>query len=129
MKTGRLFITTALIEFMTGVALMLVPSITAEILLGSPISTIAGTTIGRVAGAAFISLAVACWLARNDEQSNAAKGLVVAMLLYNIIVTVILASTVIVISLTVVLSLVLITHLVLIAWCIYALQKAKRNEI
>ena len=128
MKTGNLFITTALVEFVMGFVLILFPSMTAEILLGLPISTIAGTTVGRVAGAALISLAVACWLARNDEQSNAAKGLIVAMLLYNIIVTVILVYTVVVLVLTVVLLLALITHLGLIAWCVYALQNVKRNK-
>ena len=128
MKTGNLFITTALVEFVMGFVLILFPSMTAEILLGLPISTIAGTTVGRVAGAALISLAVACWLARNDEQSNAAKGLIVAMLLYNITVTVILVYTVVVLVLTVVLLLALITHLGLIAWCVYALQNVKRNK-
>jgi hypothetical protein len=127
MKTGYLFITTAIVEFMTGFALILFPSLTAEILLGLPISTITGTTVGRVAGAAIISLAVAFWLARNDEQSNAAKGLMVAMLLYNITVMGILAYTVIALVFTVVLLLVLITHFALTAWCIYALQKASKN--
>ena len=32
---------------------------------------------------ALLALGLACWLARNEEQSGAAVGLVAAMLLYN----------------------------------------------
>ena len=42
-----------------------------------------GLLIGRVAGAALLSLGVACWIALNDEESRAGNGIVIAMLLYN----------------------------------------------
>ena len=46
---------------------------------------ISGATVplGRVAGTALLALGVACWLARSDVQSCAARGVLAAMLLYN----------------------------------------------
>jgi hypothetical protein len=43
-----------------------------------------------VAGVALVALGVACWIAREDAASRAAKGLVAAMLLYNVAVVAVL---------------------------------------
>jgi hypothetical protein len=74
---------TALIEAATGLALLVVPSLVVRLLLGGEISG-ASVSLGRVAGAALLALGVACWLARGDTPSQAARGLVAAMLLYNL---------------------------------------------
>ena len=55
----------------------------ASILIGAPFDTPADSVVGRVAGAALIALAVACWQARNDERSRAVTGIVSGMLVYN----------------------------------------------
>src|SRR5436309_10030508 len=88
---SRLLKLTAIIETATGLGLMAVPSVVARLLLGSPLDTSAAVMLGRVAGAALLALGVACWLARDDTQSRAARGLVVAMLTYNIAATAVLA--------------------------------------
>src|SRR5437016_5325746 len=82
---------TGIIETATGLGLMAVPSVVVRLLLGSPLDTSAAMILGRVAGAALLALGVACWLARDDTQSRAARGLVVAMLIYNIAATAVLA--------------------------------------
>jgi hypothetical protein len=86
----RFLTLTAIIEAATGLAFIAVPTIVVRLLLGAEISG-AGMPLGRVAGAALLALGVACWLARDDTQSRAARGLVVAMLIYNIVATAVLA--------------------------------------
>src|SRR4051812_37217010 len=80
----RLLALSAIIEGPTGLGLMVVPPVVVRLLLGSPLDTSAARTLGRVAGAGLLALGVACWLARDDAQSQAARGLVVAMLIYNV---------------------------------------------
>src|SRR5438309_9333574 len=82
---------TGIIETATGLGLIAVPAIVVRLLLGSPLDTSAAVMLGRVAGAALLALGVACWLASYDEQSCAARGLVSAMVLYNIGAALILA--------------------------------------
>ena len=88
---SRLLKLTAIIETATGLGLMAVPSVVVRLLLGSPLDTSAAVMLARVAGAALLALGVACWLARDDTQSLTARGLVVAMLMYNIVATAVLA--------------------------------------
>jgi hypothetical protein len=83
---------TALIEAATGLALLVAPSVVVRLLFGSLLDTSAAVTLGRVAGAALLALGVACWLAQYDAQSCAARGLVSAMVLYNLGAVVILGG-------------------------------------
>jgi hypothetical protein len=45
-----------------------------------------------VAGVAVLTLGVACWFARGEMQSRGARGLVAAMVIYNLGVTLILGT-------------------------------------
>ncbi|MEK1928371.1 MAG: hypothetical protein AAAC47_01015 [Pararhizobium sp.] len=81
---------TGVVEAATGLALMLAPALLVQVLLGAAPDAPVGTTVGRVAGAAVLSLAVVCWLSRDDVVGKAAKGLVTAMLFYNFAVVAIL---------------------------------------
>ena len=87
----RLLTLTALIETVAGLGLLAVPAIVVRLLLGGEISG-AGVSLGRVAGAALFALGVACWLAHYDAQSCAARGVVSAMVLYNLGAVVILGA-------------------------------------
>jgi hypothetical protein len=81
---------TAVIEAGAGLALLTVPPITASLLFGVPLESPAAISVARVGGAAILTLALVCWLARRDAESLASRGLVVAMLSYNIAVAAIL---------------------------------------
>jgi hypothetical protein len=86
----KLLTLVAIVEGATGLALMVVPSLAGRLLLGNEISGVAAV-VGRVAGIALFTLAIACWLARTDTPSRAARGLVVAMLFYNFAVAALIA--------------------------------------
>jgi hypothetical protein len=88
---NRLLKLTAIIEAATGLGLAAVPAAVVRLLLGAEISG-ASIPLGRVAGVALLALGVACWLARHDAQSCAARGLVSAMVLYNLGSVVILGA-------------------------------------
>ena len=77
-----LLIATAVTEVGTGLALMVAPVFTGHLLLGAEISG-AAIPIARVTAAALLALGVACWFARVDAQSRAARGLVAAILVYD----------------------------------------------
>jgi hypothetical protein len=86
----RLLTVTAVLEAGIGIGLLAVPSVVAQVLLGATLDTPAALTVARVVGAALLALGLACWLARYDGQSCAARGLVSGMVLYNLGAVVIL---------------------------------------
>ena len=79
-----LLIVTALFEAATGVALVGFPSFVVSFLIGSPLDSLPGSVVARLAGVALLTLGVVCWLARNDQMNRVMVGPVSAMLLYNI---------------------------------------------
>ena len=120
----RFLTLTAIIEAATGLALIAMPTIVVRLLLGAEISG-ASIPLGRVAGAALLALGVACWLARNDRQSRTARGLVVAMLVYNIVATAVLAFAGIGLGLHgVALWPAVVLHAVMAIWCIVCLRRS-----
>jgi hypothetical protein len=92
MSMKYLLILTAVVEVGTGLALLVSPSEVVTLLAGSALDTPTGMTVEHWTGVAVLALGLACWLARNDEQSGAAKGLVAAMFLYNAAIVALLAS-------------------------------------
>jgi hypothetical protein len=125
---SRLLNVTAIIESATGLALIAVPAIVVWLLLGAEISG-ASIPLGRVAGAALLALGVACWLARDDTQSRAARGLVVAMLMYNIVATAVLGFAGIGLGLRgVALWPAVVLHAAMAVWCVACLRFGPQNE-
>ena len=77
---SRVLVLAAVGEVATGVALLLVPSLVGQLLLGTDLTGMAAT-VARVAGIALIGLGVACWPGPPR----------LGMLVYSAAVTVILA--------------------------------------
>jgi hypothetical protein len=89
MKT--LLIATAGIELVAGLALLFLPSIFVQLLVGTNLETPAALLVARIGGAALTALSIACWLASDDANSRGARGLVAAMTFYNLAVASVLA--------------------------------------
>jgi hypothetical protein len=114
---------TAAIEAGTGAGLLLVPALVVRLLLGEDISGLA-FPLGRIAGVALLAIALACWKARGDV-SAAARGLVAAMLLYNIAAALILGSAGFQSpNATSLLWLAVALHVGMAAWCVAILSRA-----
>ena len=123
MVAKKLLIVTALLETVTGLALLLSPPLIAAVLLDASLDAPAALVVGRMAGAALLSLGGACWLARNDGPNRALRGLVAAMLLYNCAAVAVLANAGAGVRLVGVLMWPAVAlHSALAVWCIACLR-------
>ena len=129
MATRNLLIVSAVVETSIGVTLLLLPSLVAGLLLGASLETPAAVVVGRMTGAALLSLSSACWLARNDGPSRAVRGLVVAMLLYNGAAVAVLANAGAGMRLAGVLMWPTVAlHGALAIWCVECVRRRRRKD-
>ncbi len=84
MNTKSLLIVTAVVELGAGSALFIAPSLTAERMLGAGLGSPVAVMVGRVAGAALVSIGLICWLERDRARNGSRAGLVTGLLAYNI---------------------------------------------
>jgi hypothetical protein len=123
---SALLVVTTLLEAAIGLALLLAPSLLVSLLLGTGLDTSGGIALAHVAGAALLSIGVVCWLARTDRRSRAARGLVLALLLYNAMVAAVLVHAHLVIGLSgIALWPAVVVHIALAGWCILATAKGE----
>lgn len=108
--------------------MILAPALLIRILLGAEINDPVVFTISRVGGSAILSLGLACWLARKDQQTAGLKALISGMLLYNIAVFITLALSALTYKTTVALIAAMIVHFALAIVCLTSLQKFKRSS-
>ena len=119
LSARKLLVVTALAETGVGLTLLLSPPLVAGLLLGVSLDAPAALIVGRIAGAALLSLGSACWLARDDGPSRARRGVVEAMLLYNCGAGAVLANAGAGVRLVGVLMWPAVAlHAVLAVWCI-----------
>jgi hypothetical protein len=123
MQTSRLLIATAFIEAATGLALLIAPGIVIGLLIGGAIEAPGAIVIARVASLAMLSLSIACWVARNDGQSGASRGLVLGLLFYNASVALLLVHASAGLHLSAIgLWPAVAVHAAFAAWCIAGLH-------
>ena len=118
---------TALLEGVTGLALVILPSLLVSILLGTSLTDPGAILIGRLAGAVLIAIAIVCWLLKTDNQSSV---MVKVMLGYNIFSITLLVYAVLVerIAGPGLWPTVLI-HFGLLVWCLSSLRKRVQKII
>ena len=125
----NLLVVTALLEAVTGVALIVSPAPPVLLLVGAALDTAGGLIVARVAGAALLALGLACWLARDDRQSRAARGIVAAMLLYDAAAVAVLVYAGLGLKLSAIgLWPAVALHGALALWCIVCLKPAGRSR-
>ncbi|MEQ1586024.1 MAG: hypothetical protein ABL895_09115 [Cyclobacteriaceae bacterium] len=79
MKT--LLTITAIFEGITGLSLIIIPTIFVAVLLGIPPTESIGILVCRLTGIALLSLAIICWSYRKEMEVT---GIIKALLFYNI---------------------------------------------
>jgi len=123
-----LLILAAVIEAGAGLALLLIPTVAVSALLGAPLDTATGFVAARIAGAALVALAIACWQARNGERGSSATGVVEAMSFYNFVGAIVLVYAGTRLDLrSALLWPAIVLHLVLGAWCVTTLWFTRRK--
>lgn len=121
---NRLYLTTAVIEAGAGLALLCRPSSAAKILLGTPLQDASACVVARVGGAGLLTLGVACWRARTDTQTSAARALVTALVIYNLVVAVVLAAAGLRSQpVGIILWPAVVLHTAMTAWCIVSVRR------
>jgi hypothetical protein len=86
-----LFAVAAFIEAGAGASLVGLPALGIWLLLGVRGPSPEALIVGRVCGAAMLAIGIACWFAHDDRDSLSQRGLLWAMLVYNIGVCAVLA--------------------------------------
>ena len=123
-----LLIIAAVVEAGAGLTLLLMPIVGTSALLGTPLDTPTGLVAARIAGAALVALAIACWQAKNGERGSPATGVVQAMLFYNFAAAMVLVYAGIRLDLrSALLWPTIVLHLGLGAWCLSSVWFARRK--
>ena len=129
-----LLIIAAVLEAGAGLALLLIPTVAVSALLGAPLDTATGLVVARIAGAALVALAIACWQARNGERGSPATGVVKAMSFYNFAAAMVLVYAGIRLDLrSALLWPAIVLHFCLGVWCVsnlwFTRRKLSRSEM
>ena len=117
MKGSLLLKLTAIAETPIALALLLMPSGTTRALLGTDLSAPFEVTIARVAGSAILFLGIVCWMNR-DFPFLQIRPLVIALLIYNVLVSFLLIQSGINTKLTPFLVVAVLAHVLLGVFCL-----------
>ena len=116
---------TAILEGLTGLALLAVPSFVVTTLFGNSLTDVTGLLVARLAGAVLVALAIACWFLRKELQASIMVKLMAG---YNIFTIILLVYASMVDKLYgFALWPTVIIHAGLLLWCITSLLKRATN--
>lgn len=119
-------IVTAISEGLTGLALLIVPSLVFQILLGVESVSAEGLVVGRIAGAALVAIGVVCWFAQNELAGRAQMGVLTGVLVYDVSAAGLLGYAALSVGLQgIALWPAVALHLALGIWCLGCLFKIK----
>src|SRR4051812_7534931 len=128
-RRNWLLILTGMIEMATGLALLCLPALPIELLLGVEMTAPAALVIAHLAGLAILVIGIICFLARQDQTSPASTGVVTGMLVYNIGAATLLAYAGIGLKLTgLLLWPAVVLHVGLAVWCVGCLRTGHGRE-
>ena len=117
---------TALVERSIGVTLLFSPPFVAGLLLGASLEAPAALIVGRVTGAALLSLGGGCWLARDERPSRAVRRLIAMMPLNNCTAGAVLADAGARLGLVGALMWPAVAlHVVLAVWCVVYIRNGR----
>jgi hypothetical protein len=103
--------------------------VTASLLLGAALETGAAVSLARVGGAAILALSIVCWLTR-DAPGRGARGLITAMVFYNLAVGGVLALASVGDGLHGMLLWPAVAfHIVMGAWCAAILSRSREGAL
>ena len=122
--TAQFFMATAVMEAGAGLALLVTPTIAIALLLPGPVAS-THVALGRLAGAALLSLGAACWWARADAGSPTSRALVVGMSVYNAAVIAVVLTGSFGSPSRPVLWVVTLVHAAMAAWCVSLLRSGR----
>jgi hypothetical protein len=98
---------------------MVWPAIAIALLLDRTEPVPEALMIGRVTGAALLSIGVSCWLAQNDTRSPSQLGLLVGVLFYDLAAAALMGYAGVALNMVgVALWPAVVLHAVLAAWCV-----------
>ena len=83
MKITVLLKAVAVVELLTGIGLLLAPSLVANLLFGQPLASGVSLVVARVAGMALIAIGLVCWLESVTKRAGQPTALLLGLLAYN----------------------------------------------
>jgi hypothetical protein len=106
----------------------LLPSKLVSFLFGSALDSPVALMVAHIAGVALMALGITCWIARNDNQSSAVKGVIIGLIVYNAGVFAVLAYAKIGLGLSGIgLWPAVLVHFIMTIWCVLSLLDLSRR--
>jgi hypothetical protein len=125
MHRAAFLLITAVGEGVTGLFLLLWPTVPLALLVGMPAAVPDTLVLARVAGTALLASAVTSGMARRDRGSPALRAVLVGILLYDVAVAAVLAYAGIGLGFTgILLWPAVLAHAALALWCVGCLHSS-----